>query len=172
MRAEGTIYAESYVAVVFYTHWRPMVLVIMLLSSIEMQYMQRIQCVYMIRCDTILLSPNIEGMQCHKSVWELQFLLCACIADLRLLTINWILTSILLNISSHFLQGSKILGFQLAFWPTGQVRMKSYLPSRKIWLFRVIGQHLFWALPKNYFLLLPKSISSLRVKSLSSGHQE
>lgn len=68
MCAEGTICAESYVAVVLYTYYRPMVLVIMLLGIIGMQCLQRVQCVYMIRCNTVLLSPNIEDMQCYESI--------------------------------------------------------------------------------------------------------
>ena len=68
MCAEVTICAESYVAVVLYTYYRPMVLVIMLLGIIGMQCLQRVQCVCMIRCNTVLLSPNIEDMQCYESI--------------------------------------------------------------------------------------------------------
>ena len=54
---------ESYLTEVLCTHCRSMVLVIMVLSIIGKQCMLKVQFMYMTRCNTVLLSPNIEGMK-------------------------------------------------------------------------------------------------------------
>ena len=75
-------------------------------------------------------------------------MLAFCIHDTPIITHNKLnVNKDIASISFHFLQGSKRLGFQLAIGPIRQVRMKSYLPGRKIQLLDKTRQHLFEPCP-------------------------